>query len=32
MAKYLLEIEELKGYYRGTFGVVFGVDGVTPAV
>jgi peptide/nickel transport system ATP-binding protein len=29
MAKYLLEIEELKGYYRGTFGVVFGVDGVT---
>jgi peptide/nickel transport system ATP-binding protein len=29
MAGHLLEIEELKGYYRGTFGVVFGVDGVT---
>jgi peptide/nickel transport system ATP-binding protein len=29
MVEHLLEIEELKGYYRGTFGVVFGVDGVT---
>lgn len=29
MARHLLEIEELKGYYRGTFGVVFGVDGVS---
>jgi len=29
MVKHLLEIEELKGYYRGTFGVVFGVDGVS---
>jgi len=29
MVGYLLEIEELKGYYRGTFGVVYGVDGVT---
>ena len=29
MVRHLLEIEELKGYYRGTFGVVFGVDGVT---
>lgn len=29
MVQHLLEIEELKGYYRGTFGVVFGVDGVT---
>jgi peptide/nickel transport system ATP-binding protein len=29
MAGHLLEIEELKGYYRGTFGVVYGVDGVT---
>jgi len=29
MVKHLLEIEELKGYYRGTFGVVHGVDGVS---
>jgi len=29
MARHLLAIEELKGYYRGTFGVVFGVDGVS---
>ena len=29
MVGHLLEIEELKGYYRGTFGVVHGVDGVT---
>jgi peptide/nickel transport system ATP-binding protein len=29
MVGHLLEIEDLKGYYRGTFGVVFGVDGVT---
>jgi len=29
MAGHLLEIEELKGYYRGTFGIVFGVDGVS---
>ncbi|MEM2981417.1 MAG: ABC transporter ATP-binding protein [Thermoproteota archaeon] len=29
MADHLLEIEDLKGYYRGTFGVVYGVDGVT---
>src|SRR3989304_7106219 len=32
MVEHLLEIEELKGYYRGTFGVVFGVDGVTLAL
>lgn len=29
MVKHLLEIEDLKGYYRGTFGIVHGVDGVT---
>jgi peptide/nickel transport system ATP-binding protein len=29
MVEHLLDIEDLKGYYRGTFGVVFGVDGVT---
>lgn len=29
MADPLLEIEDLKGYYRGTFGTVYGVDGVT---
>ena len=29
MVKHLLEIKELKGYYRGTFGVVHGVDGVS---
>lgn len=29
MVGHLLEIEELKGYYRGTFGVVHGVDGVS---
>jgi peptide/nickel transport system ATP-binding protein len=29
MAKHLLEVEGLRGYYRGTFGVVHGIDGVT---
>jgi peptide/nickel transport system ATP-binding protein len=29
MVRHLLEIEELKGYYRGIFGVVHGVDGVS---
>jgi peptide/nickel transport system ATP-binding protein len=29
MIGHLLEIEELKGYYRGIFGVVHGVDGVS---
>jgi peptide/nickel transport system ATP-binding protein len=29
MAKHLLEVEGLKGYYRGTFGVVHGIDGVS---
>jgi peptide/nickel transport system ATP-binding protein len=29
MVEHLLEVEELKGYYRGTFGVVHGVDGVS---
>jgi peptide/nickel transport system ATP-binding protein len=29
MVGHLLEIEELKGYYRGIFGVVHGVDGVS---
>ncbi|MGQ9479151.1 MAG: ABC transporter ATP-binding protein [Thermoproteota archaeon] len=29
MAGHLLEIEGLKGYYRGTFGIVHGVDDVT---
>jgi peptide/nickel transport system ATP-binding protein len=29
MAGALLEVENLKGYYRGAFGVVHGVDGVT---
>jgi len=29
MAEHLLEIEDLKGYYRGVFGVVRAVDGVS---
>jgi peptide/nickel transport system ATP-binding protein len=29
MVKHLLEIENLKGYYRGTFGIVHGIDGVS---
>jgi peptide/nickel transport system ATP-binding protein len=29
VAKHILEVEDLKGYYRGTFGIVHGVDGVS---
>jgi len=29
LSDYLLTVKELKGYYRGSFGVVYGVDGVT---
>jgi peptide/nickel transport system ATP-binding protein len=32
IAEHLLEIEDLKGYYRGTFGVVRAVDGVSLVV
>lgn len=29
MAKHILEVEDLRGYYRGVFGVVHAVDGVS---
>ncbi|MFW9834629.1 MAG: ABC transporter ATP-binding protein [Candidatus Thorarchaeota archaeon] len=29
MAEHILEVEDLKGYYRGVFGVVHAVDGVS---
>ena len=29
MAEHILEVEDLRGYYRGTFGVVHAVDGVS---
>jgi len=29
VAKHILEVEDLRGYYRGTFGVVHAVDGVS---
>ena len=29
MAKHILEVEDLKGYYRGVFGVVRAIDGVS---
>lgn len=32
MAEHLLEIEDLKGYYRGIFGVIRAVDGVSLVV
>ena len=32
MAEHLLEIEDLKGYYRGMFGVIRAVDGVSLVV
>ncbi len=32
MTNQLLLIKELKGYYRGTFGIVHGVDGVSLAI
>ena len=32
MARHLLEIEELRGYYRGIFGIVRAVDGVSLTV
>ena len=31
-AQAILEVEDLRGYYRGSFGVVFGVDGASVTV
>jgi peptide/nickel transport system ATP-binding protein len=32
MSEVVLKTEDLKGYYRGTFGVVYGVDGISVTV